>query len=251
MQWAKRRVLQGQAPAEIRREDWPASLAGPSAFYLQAFLYFHQRCPPLVREHRHYFTQERRGFGEDAFHAMWFLLVREFQPRQFLEIGVYRGQVLSLVALLQRLFDLDGQVTGISPFLPAGDSVSSYLENIEYYEDTLAHFRHFKLRPPTLCRAFSTDAAAVALIRSRAWDCIYIDGNHDEAVVRADWAVCSESVKPGGVIVLDDSGLGTAYRPPRFATGGHPGPSALAREIDRSRFQEILHIGHNRVFQRL
>jgi predicted O-methyltransferase YrrM len=251
MQLAKRRILKGQAPAEIRREDWPGSLADPGAFYLQAFLYFHQRCPSSVREHRNYFMEQRRGFGEDAFHAMWFLLAREFRPGQFLEIGVYRGQVLSLMALLQRSFKIEGEVTGISPFVPAGDSVSRYLENVEYYEDTLVNFRHFNLRPPNLCRAFSTDAAGVAVIRSRAWDCIYIDGNHDEAVVRADWAVCSESVKPGGLIVLDDSGLNTAYRPPVFATGGHPGPSALAREIDRSRFQEILHVGHNRVFQRL
>jgi hypothetical protein len=44
-----------------------------------------------LREPRHYFNQCRRGFGEDAFHAMWFLLFRQFRPVSFLEIGVYRG----------------------------------------------------------------------------------------------------------------------------------------------------------------
>ena len=57
------------------------------------------------------------------------------------------------------------------------------------------------------------------------------------------------AIKPGGIIILDDSGLSTSYRPPAFATGGHPGPSRLASGIDPGQFQEILQVGHNRVFQ--
>jgi hypothetical protein len=53
------------------------------------------------------------------------------------------------------------------------------------------------------------------------------------------------------VIVLDDSALGTAYRPPAFASGGHPGPSRVAAEIDRTGFREILRVGHNRTFRRV
>ena len=249
---AKRRVLRaGGAEPDIRRQDWAASLADPSAFYLRVFRYFHQQCPAPLRAHRHYFTQAHRGFGEDAFYAMWFLLCREFCPQHFLEIGVYRGQVLSLVALLQKQLGVTGGVTGISPFLPVGDSVSRYRQDVEYYEDTLANFRHFDLPAPVLCKAFSTDPAAVALIRSRAWDCIYVDGNHDYEVVRADWEVCSNSLSPQGLIVLDDSSLSTRFQPPLFASRGHPGPSRIAEELDRTRFREILQVGHNRVFQRL
>jgi len=54
-----------------------------------------------------------------------------------------------------------------------------------------------------------------------------------------------------GLIVLDDSALETAYRPPFFAKKGLPGPSRLAAEIDKSIFREILMVGHNRVFQRI
>ena len=35
--------------------------------------YFHHNCPQEIREHRRYFSQHGRGFGEDAFHAMWWL----------------------------------------------------------------------------------------------------------------------------------------------------------------------------------
>jgi hypothetical protein len=182
---------------------------------------------------------------------MWFLLFTEFRFASFLEIGVYRGQILSLASLLQRLADAPGDVTGISPFESIGDSVSKYQKHLDYLTDTRANFAHFNLPEPTLLKAFSTDEAALELIKSREWDCIYIDGNHDYEVAKADWNVCATAIKPGGVIVLDDAGLSTAFDPPAFATKGHPGPSRVAAEIDRSKFGEILQVGHNRVFQKL
>jgi len=36
-------------------------------------------------------AENRRGFGENAFHTMWYLLLEEFKPATFLEIGVFRG----------------------------------------------------------------------------------------------------------------------------------------------------------------
>ena len=100
-------------------------------------------------------------------------------------------------------------------------------------------------------RAYSTDAAARELIASRPWPLIYIDGNHDYEVARQDWETCSGFAPRGGIIVLDDSGLTTNYVPPIFATAGHPGPSRLAREVDRKHFHELLQVGHNRVFQKI
>jgi hypothetical protein len=238
-----------RSPAEITRADWPQSLADPTAFYRRAVEYFDRSLPVELRAHREYFTQNGRGFGEDAFHTMWFLLFREFRPQSFLEIGVFRGQSLSLAALCARQFKLECLTQGISPFSSAGDAVSKYSRNVDYYTDTLENFAHFKLPAPALIKAYSTDAAAAQLIASRTWDIIYIDGNHDYPVAKADWELCAKHVRPGGVIVLDDSALSTSFRPPAFATGGHPGPSQLAREIDRRWFAEILQVGHNRVFQ--
>jgi hypothetical protein len=250
---SQRRVLrQFAGPAdEISAGQWPMSLQEPTTFYLQCFHYFHTRLPEPLRAHRDYFTRNRRGFGEDAFHTMWFLLFREFQPQDFMEIGVFRGQTLSLAALLARLAGLSCQVQGISPFSAAGDAVSKYRENVDYHADTLKNFTHFSLPKPALLKSYSTDPAARELIASRQWSLVYIDGNHDYEVARQDWELCSQNVKPGGIIVLDDAGLTTSFQPPPFATGGHPGPSRLAQEIDRGRFREILQVGHNRVFQKI
>jgi hypothetical protein len=223
----------------------------PTEFYFDCFRFFYRHLPVPLRQHRAYFSRKRRGFGEEAMHVEWFLLFRELRPASFLEIGVYRGQVLSLAAMLAGINDAPCFIQGISPFSSAGDSVSTYLKSLDYLEDTLENFRRFSLAPPNLLKAFSTDAEAVALVRSRSWDLIYIDGNHDYAVARQDWEVCSACVNVGGVVVLDDAGLDTAFRPPIFATAGHPGPSRLASEIDRKRFCEILQVGHNRAFQRI
>jgi hypothetical protein len=238
--------------ADITRAEWEKSRTDPSLFYLQCCRYFDQNLPEELRAHRRYFTENQRGFfGEDAFHTMWFLLFREFRPASFLEIGVYRGQSLSLAALLACRFKLPCFVQGVSPFSSAGDAYSSYRPGLDYLADTLQNFAHFSLPSPSLLKAYSTDEEAQRLIASRAWDIIYIDGNHDYEIVRRDWNLCSGCLSPGGLMVLDDAGLTSKFRPPAFATAGHPGPSRLAREINHPPFVQILQVGHNRVFQKL
>ncbi len=249
---ARRTVLQqgDRAASATALAEWSRSLTDPTGFYLDCFRYFQRGLPEELREHRAWFASGRRGFGEEAFHTMWTLLFERFPITDYLEIGVYRGQTLSLAALLQRRTGITGQVTGISPFEAIGDSVSRYRGGVDYEADTKENFARFQLPPPRLIKAYSTDPAAATVIRNGPWDCVYIDGNHDYEVALADWQASIEGVRPGGIVVLDDAALGTAFQPPIFATKGHPGPSRLADEIDRERYPEILQVGHNRVFQR-
>lgn len=217
--------------------------------------YFHHfywnLAPEWLKAHREYFSKERRAFGEDAFHAMWFLLFKEERPVQVLEIGVYRGSTLSLFALLSEKFGLGSEIHGISPFSAAGDSVSKYLETVDYYEDVQKNFRHFNLPPATLHRGYSTDPEMVRIIESRKWDVIFIDGNHDYEVARQDFINCAASIRKGGLIILDDSALYNGFRAPFYSNAGHPGPSKVASEIDPGEFTEILSAGHNRVFKKI
>jgi hypothetical protein len=219
--------------------------------YFYCVYFFDQFLPQVFREHRRFFAQNGRGFGEDAFHAMWFLLFQEFKPKRVLEIGVYRGQTITLWKLLSRHFNSECEVAAVSPFSSAGDAVSRYREQIDYFEDVQLNHRHFDLALPEFCRQFSTAPEARSFVSERVWDMIYIDGNHDYEIAMQDWSLCSPALSTQGILVLDDSSLGTSYEPPVFATAGHPGPSRLASEIDRTRFKEIFSVGHNRVFQRL
>lgn len=230
---------------------WFNSLINPDKFYLDAFRFFYYRLPKAIRKHKFYFTSNSRGFGEKAFHSMWYLLYKEFNFKNFLEIGIYRGQTISLIALLGKLKNKEIDVYGISPFNNAGDKVSKYL-TIDYEMDVIKNFDHFSLKHPILVKAFSTDELATEIIESKLWDCIYIDGSHDYEIAKKDWINCSKNIKIGGIVVLDDASLYTIYNPPFFAFKGHPGPSKVAEEIkDDTSFEEILRIGHNRVFKRI
>jgi hypothetical protein len=216
--------------------------------YMHHYLYHHS--PRPVKQHRAYFKQDQRGFGEDAFHAMWFTLLREFKPLQCLEIGVYRGQVVTLWGLIAQLNNFSCEVHGISPFSPAGDGVSTYLANLDYLQDTLKSSSHFSLPTPNFMKAFSTESIAIDFIKSRRWNLIYIDGNHDYEVALADYEVCKDSLADGGLLVMDDSSLYLDYQPPSFSFAGHPGPSRVVQERTMKELRFLGGVGHNNVFQK-
>lgn len=245
------RKRNGKYDMEINIENVKEKFDGLNDQYFYFHHYFWNLAPIWLKNHRVFFSKERRSFGEDAFHAMWYNIFKEFKPKKVLEIGVYRGSTLSLFSLLSQKFQLQTEVHGISPFTSAGDAVSKYLENLDYYTDVKNNFDYFNLPSPYLHKGFSTDKAMLEIIRSQQWDLIYIDGNHDYEVAKQDFDVCSQYIKREGLIVLDDSSLYTGFKAPFYSTAGHPGPSKVAFEIDLSLFKEILSVGHNRVFKKI
>ena len=221
----------------------------------QQYMFFHHLfwhgSPEWLQKHRLYFKSDQRGFGEDAFHAMWYELIKEYKPKNMLEIGVYRGQVISLWTLITKELNIKCEIHGISPFTSAGDEVSTYISSIDYYEDIVKNFKYFSLNLSNLHRGFSTDPKMIEVINSQKWDLIYIDGSHNYDVVKSDFDNCSLMLSLGGIIVLDDSALFTDFKPPAYSSAGHAGPSRLANEIDLDVFSEILSVGHNRVFKKI
>jgi len=227
--------------------------AFPSRNALHSYMhhYFHHLGPAGLRDHRRYFSYGQRGFGEDAFHAMWWVLLREFKPRMCLEIGVYRGQVISLWATVGALLKIPIDVHGISPFQSVGDAVSRYRHDIDYLADTLASFRHLGLPAPTLVHALSTDATATEHIDQRLWDLVYVDGNHDYEVAVADYRRCRDHLRVGGLLVLDDASLNTDFSAPLFSFKGHPGPSRVAKESAMTEMKFLGAVGHNNIFAKI
>ncbi len=219
--------------------------------YNYFYHFFWNISPNWLKEHRNYFSKNLRGYGEEAFHAMWYFIFNEIKPKNILEIGIYRGQTLSLFSLLGKKLGFETEIHGISPFTSAGDNVSKYLVELDYYRDVETNFEYFNLLSPILHKGFSTDETMINIIHSKQWDLIYIDGNHDYEVAKKDFVVCSANIRKGGLIVLDDASLYTDYKPPFYSTAGHPGPSKVASEIDFNSFQEILSVGHNRVFKKI
>jgi len=232
-----------------------SNIQGTYHNYNDQYYYFHHyfwnKAPQWLRDHRSYFKSSLRGFGEDAFHAMWYLIFQELKPELVLEIGVYRGQVTTLWSLLAKNIGYEINIHAISPFSYIGDGVTTYRHDIDYYRDVINNYRYFDLKVPKLHKGFSLDKEMIDIISLQKWDIIYIDGNHDYEVVKKDFNNCRYYLKNKGLIVLDDASLFTDYRPWIFCFPGHPGPSKVADEIDKNEFKEILSCGHNRVFQKL
>jgi hypothetical protein len=218
-------------------------------YYLE-FNYNFFKLPKIIKKHRFYFSKKNRGYGENAFHKMWEHIFKKYKPLNILEIGVYRGQTISLFLLLSDFFNLKSNVYGISPLENVGDSVSRY-PNLDYREDILKNTRRFSSKNYLILDEFSTSSKSINFISSKKWDLIYIDGNHDYEVVKMDFNNCSNNLKIGGLLVLDDSSLFTNFIPPFYSNSGHPGPSKVADEIDLNTFKELLSVGHNRVFIKL
>jgi hypothetical protein len=223
------------------RNDWHA----------YAHHYFHNFINHRLKLHRNYFNSQGRGFGEDAFHAMLFLLFQEFKPVSCLEIGVFRGQTVSLFCLISEILNYQAEVYGISPFTNSGDAVSVYKNKINYFSDTVFNCNKFNLNPPKLIKALSTDQEATEFIKSKKWDLIYIDGNHDYEVALSDYLICRDSLSVGGILVLDDSSLYTDFHPPVFSFAGHPGPSCIVNELAIKELKFIGAVGHNNVFRKI
>jgi hypothetical protein len=206
--------------------------------------------PNWIREHRDYFATQGRGFGEDAFHAAWLALICEFKPKKMLEIGVYRGQTLSLWALAGKKLGLSQEILGVSPLDSSGDEVSLY-QSLDYMSDIRLNFHHFGLPNPKLLKAFSTDAEALNVIEDGNWDLIYIDGSHEYSVVSSDLNAAAKGLVSGGILVLDDSSLFTDFKlSTSEAFRGHPGPSKVFQEIDSYRFEFLFGVGHNNVLRK-
>ena len=211
--------------------------------------FFINNCPDSIKAHRHYFKTERRGFGEDAFHSMWLLLLNEFKPNLCLEIGVYRGQVITLWGIISSILDFPNEIHGISPFSSAGDADSQYIDGLDYFTDTLNSNTLFNLPTPKLLKAFSTEPLAKAYIQSQKWDLIYIDGSHDYDVALSDYEISIRSLTNGGLLVMDDSSLYTEYKPNSGSFAGHPGPSKIVNERAMHDLKFIGSVGHNNIFQ--
>src|SRR5215469_11782935 len=169
-QWYASRVAYRSSEADLSLTAAAARFVDQSALYLYMHYWFVRSAPKWLRAHRLYFTQQGRGFGEDAFHAMWFKLLAEYRPRRCLEIGVYRGQVISLWLLIAERIGFPIEVHGISPFSAMRNAVSRYREDIDYYADVLANCKHFSPKGPHLLQAYSTEPEAVALINTEGWD---------------------------------------------------------------------------------
>lgn len=205
--------------------------------------------------HRTYIESNGLGFGEKPFHSLWNEIIKlQKNDFKFLEIGVYKGQILSLVKLLSDKYNKKVQYVGVTPLDNTGDKFSNYNDE-NYLEIITSLFKHFNLEfnsDENLINGDSTLEIIKDEIREYDYfDVIYIDGCHNYDCVVSDILLMKEITKLNSIIVFDDS---SCYKDiPDNNFKGHIDVCDAIKDFleNDTMFCEILCVGHNRVFKRI
>jgi hypothetical protein len=231
---------------------------------------------PLLARHRKHIEEHKLGFGDPAFHYLWRILLLEatvrFAKPRCLEIGVFKGQIISLWALLGRELSLPLELHAVTPLSghPAPPETlwrklryrfsRSYREEVDNgnfyptddYEKCIRRlFVAFQLSwsDVRLWHGYSTDPKILAeMPGNEAFHLIYVDGDHTYEGATADIVNFAPRVAKGGWIVMDDAGCDL---PGSGFWKGHPSVSQACHLLPTLGFRNILNIGHNRVFERI
>lgn len=233
---------------------------------------------PFLKAHRNFIEVNKLGFGDRAFHYMWYLLLQEVtasgQTPSLLEIGVYKGQVISLWSLIAQQLQRPVQITAVSPL--EGNFSKSKLINNRYmrrflwlfskkhrekfavgnhylredYRKIISDlFRHFgeDLNTVKLHKGYSNDPAILDELKKQQFNMIYIDGDHSYEGACADIENFGPLVVSGGFMVMDDASF---YLEGDNFWKGHESVSRACNNIESLGFTNVLNIGHNRVYRK-
>lgn len=233
----------------------------------------------FLKIHRDYIESRKLGFGDRAFHGMWYLILKDLLETQkkpkVLEIGVYKGQVISLWAYIANKFNYDIDIYAISPF--KGNLSKNILFNNRYinkvrrrfskdfrYNSRVGNhhlkedylninrklFANFKLDFEKVNKiiGFSNDDKILKSLQCQRFDLVYIDGDHKYSSVMSDIMNYSVLIKPGGYLIMDDASY---FLPGSIFHKGIEEVSKACEIIENYGFNNVLNVGHNRVYKKV
>lgn len=161
---------------------------------------------PKLKELRDFVEQNAFGFGEREFLYMHKMVVDSFEKNELtmLEIGVFRGQVLTLYGLLRSLCNKTIDIVGLSPL----NSTDGHWES-DYKKDLEIISEKFNVPVPKILEGLSTDPNVFSICKyyylQKGIDILYIDGGHTKEVVKSDIVNYSPMVNKDGYLIIDDS----------------------------------------------
>lgn len=205
---------------------------------------------PELKAHRDYIEAGAWGFGERSFHWLWKLIVDTMPTNfTFLEIGVHRGQVPSLIALLALRTNRKANIIGVSPY--SGKDTGP---ERDYRIDVTQLHEHFKQPVPTMVVGDSVALQIVEITRELGpFNIVYIDGSHATTDVTSDILNYAPMLVPDGILVMDDSA--NRFDLPWGMFAGHQSVSVAVDSLlppfgCMFGWQHLGNIVHNRIWRR-
>ena len=202
--------------------------------------------------HEHF--NKTQGYGELPFSWNWYLILKSLKDDfKFLEVGVYKGRILTLISLLSMLQNKKCKIVGVTPLENVGDKYSVY-DNDNYFLAIKNGFHNLNLTMENveIIKGLSQDEEVLKRLNEvENFDIIFIDGSHDYDVVCADINNYIPFLKEGGYFVMDDSSLYIDNPGGQFK--GHPDVGKAVIDVleKDKRMKELYACGHNRVWRKI
>lgn len=231
----------------------------------------------LLSRHRSYVEDHMLGFGDKAFHYMWLLILEDVFERtdrpRFFEIGVFKGQIVSLWALISKHFCRDSQISCVTPLsgnalpmsklkhywklITSGTFRSSlasgnFYDDERYYETIASLFEAFDLNFQSIkiYHGLSSDSHILSELSSCVFEIVYIDGDHRKEAVERDIRNFTPKITPGGFLIMDDAACNIPGGENNEYWKGHQSVSDACEQISSSDFENVLNVGHNRIYRK-
>ncbi len=214
---------------------------------------FKARHTPWLFDHRDWVVKNGWGMGDTCHWWMWKLLVDQLVDGfKFLEIGVYRGSLLSLIARIAAVQFKEGYTYGVTPLHPTSDDYETYIDSPNGYaaDVTYACRRWGNNNQPQLMVGMSYEPSLVANAKMYGpYDIVYIDGGHTYECVAMDIFNYLPMVKPGGFLVMDDASWFLNFDPAKIWRGYESVGLAIQDYLEKFFHpQHLFAIGHNRIW---
>jgi hypothetical protein len=230
----------------------------------------------FLAEHRNYIEENKLGFGDRAFHYMWYLvldyLFRSRSKPSLLEIGVYKGQVISLWSLIAKQLNQESDISCITPLtgnkaprskflyylkyltskkFRSSSRSGNFYEDEDFYKIIVSLYDQFDIPALfNLYRGLSTDKKILTELKLKKYDLVYIDGDHRRHIVEQDIKNFAPKINYGGFLVMDDAAYYLPGGENNLYWKGHQSVSDACEIIPAFGFVNVLNVGHNRIYQR-
>lgn len=207
----------------------------------------------FLKRHCQVISDASLGYGEKPFRYLWLLVFSQLKTSgKFLEIGVYKGSILALSQMVAEELNIELETYGLTPLDTTGDKYSVYAnDDYDYGVAYVYHSLGVSLDRTKIIQGLSTDEKVKESARENGpYDVVYIDGGHDYNTVINDIELCTEILKEGGIMVMDDASSELSFDTSHPGFDGHKEVGLAIRDrLDRDdTYTHLFACGHNRVW---
>ena len=209
---------------------------------------------PDTKAHRDFIEESYKngiiyGHGNRELQYMWKLIVDELpESFNFLEIGVYKGQIISLIQLLADKANKKPLIVGVTPLY---DKDFADYNRLPWIQNLYKHF-NLTMKNTYVLDGLSTQSRIIEEVYNKGpFDVVYVDGDHSYKGAKFDIETYDTVLKPGGYMVVDDAANYKKIEGQSF-TGIIEVSDAVRDTLEQNpNYKEVLTVMHNRVFKKL